>query len=90
MQFPGQHFRDRRLARSAHGQVADADHGAAQFLRSEKAAAVESEPELHRLFVNFGQAAENELQSVGSSALTTLEDDVHGIALEPLENDTHG
>jgi hypothetical protein len=45
---------------------------------------------LHRLFVDFGQAAENKLQSVGSSALATLEDDVNGIALEPLENDTHG
>ena len=90
LQFAGQHFRNGRLARPAHRQIPDADHGAAQFLRPEKASAVESEPDLHRLFVDFGEAAENELERVGPSAFAALKDDVDGIPLEPLENNSHG
>ena len=90
LQLAGEHFGNGCLAGAADGEVADADYGAAEFLRTKDAAAVKGEPDLYGALVDFGESPEDEFEGIGASALAAFENDVDGVALEPFEDDAHG
>jgi len=89
VQFTGQHLGHGSFASAAHREIADTDHRATQFLRPDETTAVKGQPRLNGPRVSQGEKAEENLQRIGPTTFTALENNIDGIALETFEKDAH-
>ena len=69
-------FDDRRLARSANGQIADADDEATERAFAKDAVPIKKEPQLHNALVDKRETMENAAQKRRAHAVAALENDV--------------
>ena len=89
MKSPGEEFHHRRFSGAAHGEVADADHHAAQAALFLEPTVVDSEPTAHCERVDLGKDAEHPAQGPRPDPAALPKDDLDGKLLQTFEGFLH-
>jgi hypothetical protein len=90
LERPRKHFHHRRLARSAHTEIADADHLTAEGVVAENPMLPEAQPDLDAQLVNLGQPEQDRARGSRDKVSSAFEYHVEYVLLDAFSPSPHG